>query len=104
MIKNRIPSFYWNVHFSGPQTNFNASFVPFLTTFTKFLWPSNAFLQIYLGKFNKHIFQVLTYFLISCGILACFGKNMIKIGSLKAFFQIKNFTFNYKFQNTSQCI
>ncbi len=64
----------------------NASFVPFLTTFTKFLWPSNAFLQIYLGKFNRQIFQILTNFVISCGILACIQKNMTKIGSLKALF------------------
>jgi len=56
-------------------------------TFTKKIWPSNAFLQICLGKFNRHIFQVPTNFVIGCGILAHFGKNMTKTSSLKAFFQ-----------------
>jgi hypothetical protein len=33
-------------------------------------------------------FKFLKKNFINCGILACFGENMTKIGSLKAFFQI----------------
>jgi len=39
---------------------------------------SNAFLQIYLSKFNRHIFQTFTNFVINCGILAHFGKKWPK--------------------------
>ncbi len=71
--------------FLGLKLASNAIFVLFFMTFTKFLWPSNAFLEINLGRFNRHKFQVPTNFVMSCGILTCFGKNMTKIGSLKAF-------------------
>jgi len=87
-LKTRLTIFIKVFNFVGLKLASIQALFHFLQPLLDFFNQVMHFLQIYIGRFNRHISQVLTNFVISCGILAHFGKNMIKIGSFKIFFQI----------------
>ncbi len=93
----RLLNFHWNVQFSSPNSSFNTSLIPFLSSLPRILRPSDAFLQIWLSKLNGNIFEIFANVFLCCVILTCLWKNMPKTSSLKTFFQPKKFTTYNKF-------
>ncbi len=90
--------FHWNVQCSWPNSSFNTSFIPFMSSLCRFLRWSDAFLQIWLNRLNGHIFQIFTIYFFYCAILTCFWKNMTKTSSLEVFFQPNIFITYKRFQ------
>jgi len=86
------------------NSNIKIHLTPFLSTIPILLKPSDTFLQIYLSKLNKNIFQIFGYFLLWNAILTCFWKHMYKTSTLEAFFYPKIFTIFNKLQCTNHCI
>jgi hypothetical protein len=53
----RLFGFHKSVRFPWPNSTFNTSLIPFLSSLPIFFGPNDAFLQVCFGRLNGKIFQ-----------------------------------------------